>query len=436
MSPTALKNPLFAKLYAAQTINLIGDAFTWVGLSLLAFELAGIDAGVVLATALTLRVAAFVLLSPIAGVIADYSDRKQLMLTTHLARMISVCWLPFVDHIWQLYTIVLLLSIFRAFFTPTYMATIPQVTDEAERSTAIALSSATNHLIGTLGPGLAGSVAALVGVRPIFFLDGLTFFIASLLLMQLPRTELRHPVRHAKAWGQILPSLDAGTRCLWLDPPLRYALMLQSVTALIGAEILVNTIGHVQGTLSLSAVEYGWVMAAFGAGATLASVGCGYLGNNAKKPLLMTLGTCGAAIALMPANIANLNSILLLWLIAGVGQTVVNVSNQMLIADRVSSEAQGRVYGAHFAWSHLWWAIAYPLAGWLSSHSPRHHFLYSSLISCIALLIVYVFSKPRSPASSGLWHEHHHAHTDNYHSHRHRRHSSTPAPHNHLHFHS
>ncbi|MEM9927228.1 MAG: MFS transporter, partial [Cyanobacteria bacterium P01_D01_bin.50] len=37
----SLKNPVFARLYTAQTANLLGDALTWVGLALLAFELAG-----------------------------------------------------------------------------------------------------------------------------------------------------------------------------------------------------------------------------------------------------------------------------------------------------------------------------------------------------------------------------------------------------------
>jgi hypothetical protein len=55
-----LKNPIFARLYLAQTINLVGDSLTWLGLALLAFELAGEKSGTVLAGALTLRVGAFV----------------------------------------------------------------------------------------------------------------------------------------------------------------------------------------------------------------------------------------------------------------------------------------------------------------------------------------------------------------------------------------
>jgi len=54
----SLKNPVFARLYAAQTTSLLGDALTWVGLALLAFELAGQHSAVVLSGALTLRVTA------------------------------------------------------------------------------------------------------------------------------------------------------------------------------------------------------------------------------------------------------------------------------------------------------------------------------------------------------------------------------------------
>jgi MFS transporter, NRE family, putaive nickel resistance protein len=164
-----LNNPIFARLYLAQTINLVGDSLTWLGLALLAFELAGAQAGTVLAGALTLRVRAFVILSPIAGAIADRASRKRLMVVTHLARMVIVCLLPFVTQIWQIYAIVLSLNVLYAFFAPTYTATIPLATTAAERSQAIALSSATYQLLGVLGPGLAGSIAAFVGTKQVFF---------------------------------------------------------------------------------------------------------------------------------------------------------------------------------------------------------------------------------------------------------------------------
>jgi MFS transporter, NRE family, putaive nickel resistance protein len=448
-----LENPIFARLYLAQTINLIGDALTWLGLALLAFELVGEQAGTVLAGALTLRVLAFVVLSPLAGAIADRVDRKRLMIGTHLARMLIVCLLPFVTQVWQIYAIVLSLNVFYAFFAPTYTATIPLVTTETDRSQAIALSSATYQLLGVLGPGLAGSIAAVVGTRSVFFLDGLTFSIAAILLLMLPGQLLvtQHG-QTARTVRQTLRDIRTGTTCLFLDPAIRYALVLQLIAAIAGAEILVNTVGYVRGTLHFGKIEYGWVMAAFGIGATLASI---WLGNSQRKisPILLTsVGTVAIVLALLPANLTNLWGLLLLWSIAGVGQTLVNVPTQTLIADRVAVEFQGRVYGAHFAWSHLWWAFAYPLAGWMGTYVHAQNFFYTSLAGMGLLMLVYVTFKPQQlqDLPAGMWHEHAHTHEvlrspafarqglsddEHQHEHHHAIESAIPASHSHLHFH-
>jgi len=72
----ALKNKVFAKLYLAQTISLVGDAFTWVGLALLAYQFDKERSPMILATALTLRMSAFIIFSPFAGVLADADQGK------------------------------------------------------------------------------------------------------------------------------------------------------------------------------------------------------------------------------------------------------------------------------------------------------------------------------------------------------------------------
>jgi len=88
MTRSLWQNRPFMTLYAAQTINLLGDALTWVGLALLAYDLAGNAAGQLLATAFTLRVSAFVLISPWAGLLADRYDRKTILITTHLVGLV------------------------------------------------------------------------------------------------------------------------------------------------------------------------------------------------------------------------------------------------------------------------------------------------------------------------------------------------------------
>lgn len=442
--PSALRclnNSTFTRLYLAQTISLFGDALTWLGLALLAFELAGKDSAVVLSVALTLRVTAFVILSPIAGAIADRLDRKLILVITHIARMMIVGAMPFVNAVWQIYVLVFALNVFNAFFTPTYQATIPLVTGKAEYAQAIALSAATYQLLGVLGPGIAGSVSAWIGARQIFFLDAISFLIAAVLIFTLPsqlRVKQNEDIEKSPkgAIAKIISDVKEGTTRLFANAFIRYALLLQLVASIAGAQILVNTVGYIKGTLKLSSLEYGWVMAAFGIGATIAAVTVGAINQKWERTVVVLFGAVLITSAILPANYVGLVPLMLLWAIAGMGQVFVNLPTQTLIADQIPANFQGRVYGAHFAWSHLWWAVSYPIAGWLGSQGNTS-FLYGSLIGFALLTIVQILLSPKTHEHQHeyLWHEHEHTH-DPHHQHDHPENVLLTEPHTHTHEHS
>jgi len=431
----SLRNPVFARLYTAQTTSLLGDTLTWVGLALLAFELAGKHSGIVLSITLTLRVTTFVLLSPLAGVIADRFDRKRIMVLTHLVRMLIVGFLPIVTQVWQIYVLIFTLNVFNAFFTPTYQATIPLVTRQDDYPQAIALSSATYQLLGVLGPSLAGSLAVFIGARQLFFLDALSFLVAAVMIFTLP-TQLRvDQSQQTKTTGKIWQDIKDGTTRLFTNLPIRYALAMQLVASVAGAQILVNTVGYIQGTLKLGNQEYGWVMAAFGIGATLSSIAFGAFNQRLERTSFAVMGATIITTAMLPANYASLAPLMILWSIAGVGQTLVNLSTQTLIADQIPVMVQGRVYGAHFAWSHLWWVISYPLAGWLGSHFPQYEFLSGGCIGLLLLVVIQLTLVPRQQEHESFWHEHEHTHNYGDHDHTHEVGMVVSEPHSHAHQH-
>jgi predicted MFS family arabinose efflux permease len=237
--------------------------------------------------------------------------------------------------------------------------------------------------------------AHLGGVTSIFFLDAITFLISAILILTLPRSlnAARDPTETSSAttWRDVRD----GTTRLWADAPMRYALLLELVASVAGALVLVNTVGLVRGSLALNDVAYGWVMVAFGVGATLAALAAGALEKRLPRTRFVLLGAVVTTLAVIPANFVPFAPLLALWLVVGAGQNWVNLPTQTLIADRTPTDAQGRVYGAHFAWSHLWWALAYPLAGWLGSSLTNRGFLYGGLIGLLLLIVVQVFLVPR-----------------------------------------
>jgi NRE family putative nickel resistance protein-like MFS transporter len=218
--------------------------------------------------------------------------------------------------------------------------------------------------------------------------------------------------------------------------------MMQLVASIAGAQILVNTVGYVRGTLGQTAVEYGWVMMGFGLGATCGAMAIGIFPQWRSKIIVLVAGGLLITTALLGANYVGLAALIGLWAIAGFGQSLINLSVQTLIADRTPTDIQGRVYGAHFAWSHLWWAGAYPLAGWLGNTFPDRTFLYGSLIGLVLLTIVQLLLSPDRFAHTHaeFWHIHPHSH-DLHHQHEHlangaidNRSIAHQHPHTHSHF--
>ena len=388
-----LENKTFAKLYLAQTISLLGDAFSWVGLALLAYQIDAANSPIILATALTLRVTAFIIFSPFAGVLADKVQRKKILYLTHFIRMAIVCCLPFITSAWQIYVLVFLLNVFNAFFTPTYRAIIPQIIEIKYYREAVGLSTATFQLLGILGPALAGIVAVWFGVRQIFFLDAISFIIAGILILSISANDLQKGVtdlakQSSSTWNDVIK----GIRLLFGNKILQFALGIEFVSAIAGAMILVNTISHIKNDLLLDDKYYGWAMATFGIGAAISAFILGSLDKSKTRSTSLISGALLLGISICLVNYFGYATLLVLWLFAGLGQSLAEMPSETLIAETISSEDQGKVYGSHFAFSHLWWAIAYPIAGFLGSQFPKTDFLYGGILtSSLAILCVIIF---------------------------------------------
>ncbi len=286
-----LTEKIFLRLYLSQTISLLADAFTWVGIALLAFQLGGENSAAILSTALTLRVTAFIIFGPYAGVLADRIDRKKIMYITHFIRMAIVGCLPFVTEAWQIYLLIFFLNIFNSFFTPAFKAAIPQsIKSEENYSSGIALSNATNQLLAVLGPSLAGGIAAWLDARQIFFVDVASFIIAAVFILSLPsllieRTQKGNVIQ-AKVWTDIIK----GTRLLFIDKAIRFALLIELVSAIAGAQILVNTVRYIKRQLQLTDKHYGYVMAAFGIGAAIAAFASGNYDKSKNRIASLMIG--------------------------------------------------------------------------------------------------------------------------------------------------
>ena len=122
-----LANRTYRHLFLAQVIALVGTGLATVALGLLAYQLAGADAGTVLGTAFAIKMVAYVGVAPVATALADRFPRRTMLVCLDLVRAAVALLLPFVSQAWQVYVLIFVLQAASAAFTPTFQATIPDV---------------------------------------------------------------------------------------------------------------------------------------------------------------------------------------------------------------------------------------------------------------------------------------------------------------------
>lgn len=374
-------NTNYVRLFLAQVASLLGSGVTSVALAVFAYQLSGSNATVVVGTALTLRILAFVLLSPVAGMLADRVDRKRMLISADLLRFGLLGLFPFITTVWQIYGLIFAINAVTAFFTPTYEASLPEVVGTKLYTRALSASRVALDVEAAMGPLVAGVLIAAVGVRWTFWFDAGTYLLSALLVMgaRVPR-----PAAPAGPfpWRDFVPQVTFGTRILLREPALRKALLLHVAEAAAGAVTIVTTVVYVRDVLGRGDGSFALTMGAVGIGSSIAAL---LLARRATRvraegstmqrhieyhlwaERTLVAGGALSALALLPGVLApGLVMLLLLWALVGAGGAMIAIPSVGLLAEHTTPEERGRAYAAHFAWTHLFWLGTYPAAGYLA----------------------------------------------------------------------
>ena len=362
-----LSDRTYRHLFLAQVVALLGTGLATVALGLMAYDLAGDGAAMVLGTVFTIKMVAYVGIAPIAGAFADRVNRRALLVALDLVRGATALCLPFVTEIWQVYVLIFLLQSASAAFTPTFQATIPDVLPEDARYTrALSLSRLAYDLENIVSPTLAALLLAVMSYNSLFFGTVVGFTASALLVVSvlLPSPKASEP-------RGIYDRTTRGIRIYLATPRLRGLLGLNLAVSSAGAMVLVNSVILVRGQLGLSESALAWTMFAFGAGSMIAALLLPRaLDRLADRPVMVAgaWAMVGAlvflALAIMSVGL-SLPLLLGIWLVIGLGYSTVQTPSGRLLRRSAHAEDRPAVFAAQFALSHACWLVTYPLSGWL-----------------------------------------------------------------------
>ncbi len=362
---SVLQNRTYRHLLAAQVVALTGTGLATIALGLLAYDLAGNAAGMVLGTALTIKMVAYVGIAPLAAAFAEQLDRRKMLVALDLVRAVVALCLPFVSEVWQVYVLIFALQSASAGFTPAFQATIPDVlTDEQDYTRALSLSRLAYDLESLLSPMLAAALLLAVSFDTLFWGTGAGFVASALLVVSVVLPSPKPTERRG-----IYDRTTRGIRLYLSTTRLRGLLALTWSTAALSSMVIVNTVVIVRADLGLSESAVAIALAGFGGGSMVAAFVLPPLLDRFQDRRVMltgaSIGTLGMACAAFMSGTLSLALVTAFWACVGFGYSMTLTPSGRLLTRSAKPEDRPAVFAAQFTLSHACWLVLYPLAGWL-----------------------------------------------------------------------
>lgn len=184
----------FALLIISEATSLFGTFFMNAAFALYVLNLTG-SAGK-FAAVLALGMVPYLIVGPIAGVLADRFDKKKWMILLDVLRGM-LCISLFVFSLFEtitmpfIYFAVLFISTCEICYGPVFISLLPSVVKEELLVSANSFEKTINETMKILAPFLGTLVYSLAGIGPVLLVNGFTFLISALAIffMAIPKAE-------------------------------------------------------------------------------------------------------------------------------------------------------------------------------------------------------------------------------------------------------
>lgn len=369
-----LRNRMFRRMWTARAISFIGDGIAITALILHVESANGTGTAV---GALLLAQALPHLVGPIAGVVADRTDQRRLMIGCDLGRMavfaVAAWLLPALPGLLALIGIA---SVLDTVFAPAGRSAVPVLVDEEDLLSANAWLGTALNMQVAIGPLLGGLFVATLGVRGALTADAASFLLSAAVLLSVPKLP-PHTARSER------PSFLADTRDGLAFVRRHVVARAVVVTLFLGVAFAgVDNVALVflsRNVLGAGPVGFGVIAGAFGIGMLVSSVALS--GGRARSPRALFIGgwTLTAAGTLFTGLSPRVWFAVMAQATGGAGNGADNVASDTLIQRSVPREMLGRVFGVTSTAAFVGGGIAYAVGGpLLDATSPRFVFLIAA----------------------------------------------------------
>lgn len=356
----------FIMLWAGEFISAIGSGLTAFGLGVYVYHLTGKASVMAIITLLAFLPS--LLLSSIAGVLADRYDRRIMMI---LGDGLSVFGLIFIlscmiagkVQIWQIYLGVAVSSVFSSLMDPAYKATVTDLLTEEEFTRASGLVQITDSAKYLISPIIAGFLLSIADVKLILMIDIATFFMTVATTM-LVRKGITTQVKEKNTFWE---EFHMGWRGFTEKKGVLTLVVIGSFLTLFMGVIQILSLPMILSFSNSSVL--GTIETVVACGMLVSSIGIGMVKITSGHVRLLCVSLFGTGLMMIGfAFRENLLMIAIFGFFFFACLPFANTCLDYLIRTNTANEIQGRVWSLVGIISQLGYVVAYAFCGLLSDY--------------------------------------------------------------------
>ncbi|MBI4463453.1 MAG: MFS transporter [Acidobacteria bacterium] len=396
----ALRHRNFRLFISGQFLSLIGTWVQMVAQSWLVYRLS--QSPVMLGLVGFAGQIPYLVLAPVAGVVADRMNLRRLILITQTLAMLQAFLLAGLTltgtvQVWQVFYLALALGVTGIFDMTARQSFLVQMVGKEDLMNAIALNSSVFNSGRILGPAVAGVLVAALGEGYCFVINGSTFLalIGGLLMMRLPpwvpQAEAVSPWHHFReGWDYVRH-----------HAPSRALLIHLGIVSIMNYPFLVLMPVFADRILHGGPRALGILMSSVGVGAILGSL---YMASRtglrglSRTITQATLAYSAALILFAFSPFLYLSSLVLM--VAGFGMMLQVASTNTTLQTITPDALRGRVVSFYSMMFQGMLPIGSLMAGWLGELiGPRYAVALGAAVCIVAAL---VFNRKRPVVRAAL----------------------------------
>jgi predicted MFS family arabinose efflux permease len=287
----ALRHRQYRLIWYGQVFASMGTWMDQVTRGWLIYELT--DSALQLGLVRGIQAIPFLLLSPVAGSVADRYSRKMQVVLTQTADGIlfaAMALLIFTGLIqpWHAYVTAFLMAIVQTFLQPARAALISDAVPPNNLTNAIGLNAVVFNAARSTGPALAGMLIAEFGTGGAYAVQALFFFMATIWTTQLSAQRSAGGSRDHSAHGESFGrSIIEGWKFSWKNEVVRTGLLIVMFVSLFIGPFTTLLPVFARDILQVGAAGQGLLLTAMGVGAVCSAVLIASAGDRLPRGVLM-----------------------------------------------------------------------------------------------------------------------------------------------------